>query len=300
MKFLYELYLLVRAAPALADRYRNRWLIVIVSGAISIITKIAGSQWFKDNPEAKQILDQASQISAIITAVTAGWAFIALLMTRFPLDELVCREVKVDAHYYPPDVRAYDVIEISKCINRTDGPIREFSTFKDGYWTELDGWSASAQMIAAESHTNARIEMPAATTHEVRQLPGGGKTVHWYQRTAVFNPSLAPGDYCTVQCKMEARGDVETEAFAVAGTEYARGVNFNTLVYKIAIHAPAGYKILFQDARVLNADHEEDDSETKRQSKAKLNKDLTLLTWRVTLARKTLRYSLRYRFEPTA
>jgi hypothetical protein len=196
-------------------------------------------------------------------------------------------------------VRAYDVIEISKCINRTDGPIREFSTFKDGYWTALDGWSASALMIAAESHTKARVEMPATSTHEVRQLPGG-KTVHWYQSTAVFDPSLAPGDYCTVECKMEARGDVETEAFAVAGTEHARGVNFNTLVYKIAIYAPAGHKIVFQDARVPNADHEKDDSETKRQSKAKLNKDLTLLTWRVTLARKTLRYSLRYCFEPTA
>ena len=299
MRFLYELYLLARAAPALADRYRNQWLIVIISGAIAIATKILGNGWFKDDPEAKQVLDRASQITAIITAVATGWAFIALVMTRFPLDELVCREVKVDAHYYPPNVRAYDVIEISKCINRTDGPIRQFATFKDGYWTALDSWNATAQLIAAESHTIARVETPAAPTHEVRELPGG-KTIHWYQRTAAFNPSLAPGDYCTVECKIEARGAVETEAFTIAGTEYARGVNFNTLVYKIAIHAPAGYKVVFQDARVLNADHENDDSETKRQRKAKLSKDLTLLTWRITLAREPFRYSLRYRFEPTA
>ncbi len=294
---VYEFYLLLRAAPGYAERYKKQTIIVTVFGVIWLITKFAGVPWFEKDPLTRELVGYASRTSFVISVLATGWAFLTLLAGRFPLDEIVCREVSVDAHYYPPNQRKYDVIELSKCINRTDGPIREFTTFRDGYWTALESWNVSAELIASESHTSAHVEMSDASTHDVRSLPGGA-TIHWYRRIAIFNPSLAAGDYCTVECKIEALGEVETEAFNDTGTEFARGVSFNTLVYKIAIHAPNGYKIAFKDARVLNADHEEDSSETQRQAKAKLRKGQTLLKWRVTLARKALKYSLRYHFVP--
>ncbi|HUA34294.1 MAG TPA: hypothetical protein VMA09_11855 [Candidatus Binataceae bacterium] len=299
MQFLRELYILAKAAPALANRYRSQWLLVLISGGISVISDVAGSHWFKDAPQAKLILHYASLATLAITILVSFWAYFSLLASRFQLNELVCREVTVEAQYSPPDARTYSVVETSKCINRTDGPIVDFSTFKDGYWNALDNWSVVAQIVQQESRTASQIEMIGAPVHETWNLIDG-KNIEFYHQTARFTPPFAAGEYCTVVCRITANGDVEAEAFTAAGTEFARSVSFNTLAYNVAIHAPPAYKIVLHEFNVLNADHSRNDSETKRQKKPRLSDDGSSMMWNVTLARQNLKYSLRYRFVDSA
>jgi len=135
---------------------------------------------------------------------------------------------------------------------------------------------------------------------EVRKsnFSGGAKTIYLYQANAEFQPPLPPGDRVDLLYEVLSTGTtVEEAAFSNDGTMFVGGVSYDTLTYIITVHAPPAHEIQLRDWGVINANGDKIPEETDHQKKARVCVSSGLLQWRVSLARKHLRYMLKYRFK---
>lgn len=297
MDFLRELFFLLRNVPTLAHRYQAESLWATTSLVLAIATTLIKNNFLADASVTARLLTWFSRISYAATALAFIFAFIDLAKARLPFDDIVCDTVAVDAYYQPPAARTYDLLERLHCTNRSHNSIRNFAPIQDGYYERIPTWTVTYKLLGRPT---VKLALVNQTEAELRKntFPGGGTTLYVYRATTEFQPDLPAGEMIDLVYKIAARGaPVEIEAFSAAGTLFARGVEYNTLSYYVTIHAPPGYEIRLRDWGVIDPGGRPVAAETARQEKPQLSSTGALLQWKVSLARKHLRYMLKYAFE---
>jgi hypothetical protein len=195
------------------------------------------------------------------------------------------------------------LVQRQKCNNRTDHSIRNFADIRDGYYQEIPRWDV--QFALAPNKDAVKLVAFGSSLHEERKNyvggPGTPTTLYAYWQKTEFDPPLAEGADVDLAYKISARGaPVETGAFSRDATVFYRGVDYDTLHYYLTIHAPPGYQISLKDFGVLDSGGHHDSTETDRQEKPQVSASGELLEWHVTLARKHLRYMMKYEIQAYA
>lgn len=295
MEFLKEIWFLLKHVPAVASRYKKKSFWVILFAALSAISRLVKNNFFTSASTTHLSLHWLSLASLVLSGLVFVLAFIDLLRNRISLSDLVLTTVTADAYYHAPDENAYELVERLHYVNRTDGPIANLPMIQDGYTEPL-------QEFKFEYHLQHVPEM-GLTTHVENvdqrdsQIEGLGN-LHLYRVSAAFAPALASGDDVDLFYRFSAKANrIEAAVFTPNGTVFARRVEYDTLLYCITIHAPQGYNAYLLGWEVKDADGAKKESETRRQEKPRVNEAKNLITWPVTLARKNLRYMLKYKFE---
>lgn len=223
-------------------------------------------------------------------------AFVDLVRNRLPFDDLVCKEKTIDAYYHVPAEKSYETVVRMQCINRTNQPIKNFAPIQDGYYERIPNWKCQHGLLGSPQ-VNVVVHK---ANEEIREsnLPGGAKTIYLYQASSEFKPPLPSGDRVDLLYRVLATGAaVEEAAFSDDGTMFVGGVDYATLTYIITVHAPPAHEIQLRDWGVINANDDKIPDETEHQKKAHICVSSGLLQWRVSLAKKHLRYMLKYRFK---
>ncbi|HEU5322977.1 MAG TPA: hypothetical protein VFX28_19385 [Methylomirabilota bacterium] len=297
MDFVREVWYVLQNVPAVAHRYQAHALWAAVTLVLSVASFALKSRLLGVGPKRRKVLKWVSAASAAVTAAVFVLAFVDLVRHRLPFDDLVCTDVAVDGYYRVPQDMAYELVERYRCSNRTGASIRNFAPLQDGYFEQVPAWKVEYTLIGRPA---VQLVVHRSPGPEARKntFPGGGATLYVYRASAEFEPALPPGESIDLVYRLSARGaPVEAAAFSHAGTVFARGVEYDTLSYHVTIHAPSGYEIRLRDWGVLDAGGRLVDAETRRQDAPRVSPAGGLLQWRVSLARRHLRYMLRYSLE---
>jgi hypothetical protein len=295
--FARELWFVIQHAPSLAHRYQAHALWAGVFLVLSMASMVAKTLVIA--PVREMLLKRISAVSSVVTATIFVLAFIDLAKTRLPFDDLVCESVAVDAYYHPPADRSYDLVERYRCSNRTSQPVRNLRAFQDGYYERIPTWSFTSKLLSPATVQLNLIRRSSEPDQRASNFQGGGDTLYVYGATMEFQPSLPSGEAFDLVYRMSAQGaPVEGAAFTNKGTVFARGVEYGTLDYYVTIHAPVGYAIQLRGWQVVDPDGHPIPDETNRQRRPTVTAGGNLLQWRVSLARRHLRYTLQYAFTP--
>ena len=297
MEFLRELWFVLENVPSLAARYQKLSLWATVFLLLSVASVIVKNRFFASKRTEQTVLTFLSRTTTALTALVFVLAFVDLAKNRLPFDDLVCTDIGVDAYYHVPGDNQYELVQRQKCSNRTDHSIRNFVSLRDGYYERVPNWMAQSRLVSS----SARIKFALLTRSEEERKNdiGGSKTLYLYRQTAEFDPPLPSGGSIDLVYHLSASGaPIELSAFSDDGTVFYRGVDYDTLIYDLTIHAPVGYEVFLLDWGVMDSSGTRATDEIGRQTAPHVAASGGLLQWRVLLARKHLRYMLRYRFEP--
>jgi hypothetical protein len=288
MQFLKEVWFVLLSAPALYHSYEKNAIWAGVFLLISV-TSFLIKHWL---PRWLGILVWGQRISLGLTCLLFILAFVDLAKSRLPFDELVCSDVAVDAYYHLPQEQSYELVQRQKCINRTDHPIRELRDLRDGYYEKIPDWRIDASVI--QGPPGVKLGFFEEDEGQYKNYVGDPIVyLHW--RKVEFDSPLPSGSDIDMVYRISAKGvPVEAQAFST-GTVFYRGVDYDTLIYHIAIHAPAGYRFDLMDWGVVDANGHRNASETERQEEPQVTGSGGDLEWRVILARKNLSYMMKYK-----
>lgn len=297
MQFLRELWFVLVNVPELAHRYQNHSVFASIFLAVGVITRLVKNQFFADASMQQTLLKWISISGFCLTGLAFLLAFVDLVEHRLSFDDLVCTDVSVDAYYYPPEGKLYELVKREKCRNRTESSIRNHATLRDGYYEHVPEWHVQSKLLEGPS-VQFIIQPISLGQRKDNNFPGSSKVIYLYQASGDFKPPLPSGTGYDLVYRISASGaPVEESAFSEDGTVFALGVDYDALKYTVAIHAPVGYKIHLWEHGVLDANGRLKQDETSRQEEPKVSPSGSLLVWTITLARKQLRYMLKYRFE---
>ncbi len=264
---------------------------------VSIAVTLIKNNFFASPSTQRTLLKWISTGSLALTGLAFVLAFIDLAKNRLPFDDLVCTDITDDAYYHRPEEKIYELVQRCRCTNRTHASIRNFAPLQDGYYEEIPTWNVQYGLIGRPP---VELVVLKPFEHEVRKdnFPGGKGVFYLYRANAEFDPPLPPGEGIDLIYRLSASGAaVEAQAFSNSGTVFARGVEYDTLNYYVTIHAPPGFEVKLSAFGVLDPSGLLLPGETQRQKKPELSASGGLLQWRVSLARRHLRYMLSYRFE---
>lgn len=292
MQFLKEIWFALLNAPVLYERYEKKAILTVVFLLLSVATFLL-EHWFQTY---KKLLVWIRRVSLVLTSLLFILAFVDLAKSRIPFDELVCSDVEVDAYYHLAEDKSYELVQRQQCINRTDHAIQDLRDIRDGYYEKIPDWRLDGQVF----HGPAGVRLAFISedqTHDYKSYVGQAN-VYLYWRKVEFSPPLPSGADVDMVYRISARGvPVEAGAFS-NGTVFSRGVDYDTLLYNIAIHAPAGFRFDLQDWGVLGYDGRRDSAETDRQKEPQVTGSGGQLEWHLVLARKHVSYMLKYKIVP--
>lgn len=302
MQFLREIWFILQNTPALYHRYEKQFFFASLFMGLAILANLLKYRFVGNSANREKVLKWISGISLCLSVLVFLLAFVDLAKSRLPFDDLVCTDIGVDAYYYVPQDWHYELVQRQKCNNRTDHSIRNFADIRDGYYQEIPKWDA--QFALAPNKDNVKLAALGRSYEERKNYvggPGTPTTLFAYWQKTEFDPPLAEGSDIDLVYKISARGaPVEVGAFLSDGTVFYRGVDYDTLHYYLTIHAPSGYQIDLREFGVLDSGGHHDSTETDRQERPHVSASGELLEWHITLARKHLRYMMRYRIRPYA
>jgi hypothetical protein len=297
LKFLEELWLLLKNVPTLSHRYKKKSFFAAIFILLWVATTLVKNQLFASASLQAKLLTWTSRVSLALTGLVFVLAFVDLVKDSLPLDDLICTDFSHDAYYHLPAEQAYELVVREKCENRTDTPIRNLAAIGDGYCEKLGKWKIEYKLLGTPS-VQLDIQTISEGVPRTNNFGGNANTIYCYRASAEFTPPLPSGSGFDLVYRISASGvPIEVSAFSIDGTLFANGVEYNTLRYHITIHAPQGYKIVLREWSVVDADGKPMEHENARQKKPVLDISGGLLQWRITLAKKHWRYKLRYRFE---
>jgi hypothetical protein len=298
VQFLKELWLVLKAVPYLANRYKKQSYVAATTLLLALTSDLVKNKLFASASTTASVLTWTSRVSLGLTGLVFLLAFLDLMKNRLSLTDLVCANASVDAYYHEPKDQLYELVKRLECTNRTDLPIRSLASIRDGYYEEIPDWSIQHALLEKPS-VELLIHMPSKGIPRGSNFPGGNKNIYFYEASAEFNPPLPVGSKFDLVYRITAKGtSIEELAFSNEGTLLAVGVDYDTLSYQINVHAPMGYKISLRVWGVVDANGIQNASETDRQKKPKVSTSGGLLQWQIYLAKRHLRYMLKYRFEP--
>jgi hypothetical protein len=288
MQFLKELWFVLLSAPALYHRYEKNAIWAALFLLISIASFLV-EHWF---PRWVGILVWGRRASLGLSCLLFILAFVDLAKSRLPFDELVCSDIAVDAYYHLPEEKSYELVQRQQCMNRTDHPIRELHDLRDGYYEKIPDWKIDASVV--QGPAGVRVAYFDTNESEYKNYIGD-QNVYLYWRKVEFDPPLASGTDVDMVYRISAKGvPIEAQAFST-GTVFYRGVDYDTLTYRITIHAPPGYRFDLLDWGVVDSNGRRNSSETERQKDPRVKGSGGDLEWRVILARKNLSYMMKYK-----
>lgn len=293
LDFLRELFFVLRNVPALAHRYKRQSFFAVASLVLSAGSTLVKNGLFTEDSTTHAVLKWIAWAGMGLTAMLFCLAFIDIIKNRLSFNDLVSTSVSLDAYYHPLDEETYELVQCQHCINRTHMPVRNFAEISDGYYDDI-----SSCTLDYRFDTTARTELVALTSScEPRWDNFGSRRLYVYRNTMEFSPPLQSSAGFDLIWKIIAKGGgVEAAAFD-KGTTFYRGVDYDTLQFYLTIHAPAGYEVCLLDWGVCDSSGSKLTEETGDQEKPQTAPSGALLQWRVSLARKHLRYMLRYRFD---
>lgn len=298
MQFLEELWLIIKAVPHLVHRYKKQSYFAAAFLILSIGSDLVKNKLFASASTTGTILTWTSRISLGLTVLLFLLAFIDLLKNRLSLNDLVCTKASVDAYYHEPAAQQYELVKRLQCSNRTGTPIRGFADIYDGYYEMVPDWTVQHALLEKPS-IEFKLHTPPKYTVRKSNFPGSDKEIHFYEISSEFEPPLPAGAKFDLVYRILAKGaPIEQSAFTNNGTQFVVGVDYDTLNYQICIHAPMGFKISLRGYGVLDVEGIQIEHETSRQKKPEVSVSGSLLQWQIYVARKHLRYMLKYRFEP--
>jgi hypothetical protein len=292
--FLQEVWFAVQNTPALASRYEKHALFALFFFVVSVAARLVKNRFFSSSSRRRTALTWLSRTSLALTGLAFVLAFIDLVKNRLPFDDLVCTDVAVDAYYHSPRDQSYELIQRERCFNRTDHSVRNYADLRDGYYEKIPHWQVTPVLLSC----TARVKFaPIVRTDEERRNDiGGARTLYFYRESAEFDPPLPSGSSYDLEYEISARGvPVDAAAFSNEGTVFYRGVDYDTLNYYLTIHAPSGYFIEMTDWGVFDSAGAKLSEETGRQKEPHVSVSGSLLEWRVSPARRHIRYMLKYR-----
>jgi len=301
MDFIRECWFILQNVPSLAHRYQSESILAAVFFVLSIaaafISTIIKHRLTDRAPTWEKILKWVSGLSGALTVLVFVFAFVDLVKARLPFDDIVCSDIALDAYYHPPEEKTYELIERFKCANRTNSSIRNFATLRDGYFEKIPSWTLRYSLLGRPP-VNLIVHVQSQPEERANNFAGGQPIFYLYRATSEFNPPLPAGTDIDLVYELAAGGaPVEAAAFSDAGTVFARGVDYDTLNYSVAIHAPPGYEIRLRGWGVLDPNGQLQSEETRRQRTPQLSTTGSLLQWQVSLARRNLSYMLRYQLK---
>jgi hypothetical protein len=297
LDFFREILFLLQNVPALAHRYEKQSFFAGAFLLVSIASALAKNNLFPPPSALGAFLKWISAGALVLTGLAFVLAFIDLAKDRLPFDDLVCTDITDDAYYHKPEEQTYELVQRCRCTNRTNASIRNFAPLQDGYYQDVPAWNVQYALIGRPS---VQLDVIKPFEHEVRKnnFPGGNGFFYIYRANTEFNPPLPPGEGIDLIYGLSASGAaVEAGAFSSSGTVFARGVEYDTLNYYVTIHAPPGFEVKLSSFGVLDPSGIVLADETQRQRKPEVSASGGLLQWRVSLARRHLRYMVGYRFE---
>jgi hypothetical protein len=293
LDFLRELFFVLRNVPALAHRYKKQSIFAAIFLCLSIGSIMAKNGLFANDSTVKTVLQYLSWVGEALTALVFLLAFIDLARNRLSFSDLVCTSLSVDAYYHIPSEEIYELVQRECCRNRTGLAVRNFAEVSDGYYENVPSWTVNHQFSSA-----AKVKLKALTqTSEARKNNFGSGDVYFYRQPMEFEPPLPSGANIEVVCKITAKGAAVDASAFTDGTVFYRGVDYDTLHYYMTIHAPVGYEVCLLDWGVFDSSGAKLSKETDNQEEPKVTFSGALLQWRVALARKHLRYMVKYRFD---
>jgi hypothetical protein len=295
--FFQELWFIVVNVPNLAHRYQGESIWATASLVISIASTLIKNRLAESDAMRRDVLKWLSRASMGVTVLVFVLAFVDLARTRIPFDDIVCTEIAADAYYHAPGEKTYELVERYACSNRTNTSIRNFASLQDGYFERIPVWDVQYKLLGSPS---VELVVRKRTEPELRRnnYPGGPEIVYYYGATAEFVPPLSAGAGIDLVYKLSAIGtEVEKAAFTKSGTVFARGVPYGTLRYSVTIHAPPGYEVKLRDWAVMDPSGRLIPEETQRQTGPRSTHSDGSLHWSVSLARRHVRYMLRYSLE---
>jgi len=291
MQFLKEIWFVLLSTPDLYHRYEKHTIWAALFLFLSIGTFLL-EHWF---PTRRELLVWARRVSLGVTALLFILALVDIAKSRLPFDELVCSDVAVDAYYHLPEDKAYELVQRQRCVNRTDHPIRALRELRDGYYEKISHWRVDGHVINGPAGVELSLLQDDKALYKNYI---GDKDVYLFWRRAEFDSPLPSESEVDMVYRISAGGvPIEAEAFS-NGTVFYRGVDYDTLSFDLAIHAPAGYRFQLLDWGVADANGHRISSETERQKEPEVTGSGGHLEWHVVLARKELSYMMKYKISP--
>lgn len=291
MQFLKEIWFVLLNVPALYQRYEKQAIWAGIFFLLSVATFVL-ERWFETH---KTLLMWTRRVSLGLTALLFILAFVDLAKSRLPFDDLVCSEVEVDAYYHLPEEKSYELVQRQRCMNRTDVAIRDLRDIRDGYYENIPEWRVDGHVV--QGPEDVRLAFISGVKQHLTNYVGQ-PDVSFYRQQVEFNAPLPSGADVDMVYRISAKGvPVDAEAFS-NGTVWARSVDYDTLLYHLAIHAPAGFRFNLLEWGVVDRNGKRDSAETDRQKEPQLTGSGGQLEWHLVLARKNYSYMLKYRIAP--
>jgi hypothetical protein len=297
LQFLQELWFVIKHVPELAQRYKKSSIVAALFLILSVASDLVKNRLFSSASIQATVLYWISVASLAFTGFVFLLAFVDLIKNRLHFVDLVCTNVAVDAYYHAPGEQAYELVTRLQGSNRTSASVRNFANLGDGYYEKISQWSVQHKLVSTPA-VELLLHPLSSGDARANNFLSSQKTIFMYQNSAEFKPPLSKGSTFDLVYRISASGaPIEAAAFTTDGTLFALGVEYDTLRYHIAIHAPQDYKISLWESGVLDPNGAIIADETKRQKKPEVSISGSLLQWHISLAKKHLRYMLKFRFE---